>query len=51
MEKKMKWDDYLYCLICADMISAGLVNSNIKTLTFGCILYFVWEQLRKRGII
>lgn len=43
----MKWYDYLACISCADMISAGLISGNIVLLLFGIVLYLAWENMRK----
>jgi hypothetical protein len=44
---KLKWYDYFFCMLYADMISAGIVNFDIWVFTIGVFLYIVYELTRK----
>jgi hypothetical protein len=44
----MRWHDYFLCTYFADLISAGLVHSNMVLLFLGALSYIVYENFRKR---
>ena len=43
----MKWYDYFFCLLYADIISASVVHFNFIGLISGIGLYIVYELTRK----
>jgi len=40
----MKWYDYLFCIVAADAISAGLFSLNIFLLALGILGYIIYEK-------
>ena len=47
IQSNLKWYDYFFCFLYADMISAGIVSLNPVTAIIGIVLYIVYELTRK----
>ena len=43
----MKWYDYLWCIMLADLITAALLGFNMGLLSIGFGGYIMYEKMRK----
>lgn len=50
-ENKMKWYDYIICVIAADMFSAAIFAFNPIVLVLAIIYWASYEHIRKNNIL
>lgn len=42
----MRWYDYAFCVMAADMISASIIHMDLFLALMGIIGYLIWENYR-----
>lgn len=46
-QNRLRWFDYIFCVMYADVITAGIIAMNPIVIVIGFLGYVIYEFLRK----